>query len=652
MIIPNKFIPMLKESTLFKSRSSSNDLSDFLKPKLHDHDTENGQTRQNLMNSLGMDSSQSPGMGGGEGNGGSEGGNGMGGLGGIGAMANVGRMAGMNQMDGAGGGGAMGEMNQMTGAGGGGDMGGMAGMQGNGQMGGINDQINAINGMGNSDAQKSPLEGNQNGNGMNSMNNGVGQGMNSDPNNPPAGDPMGTLKDMLSSQATNAALGTNSEAFGPGGAANSNVLAMLNQIVGKEMPGDSPVDPSSKQQQNWDELQKNFNSQKPAGIPYIDSDNSKSTSNHDQPNTQNPSNRTTNTAAQPVVNAPVPTPNNPSAGNASTIQSSTSNPPAAIPLNQNPTTTNPTSAHSSTENPTKSNPTAPTNLNPKVLHSEKEGHAKALTKTTPNFPQVQEEDEDQPLSADMVNFLKGVKFVVSQEPGNDIILGKKFSSSVPPDLTDSLREENGVMKNVVSESTRIKNTGSQSSTTNEKWPSIVFDDIGSTRGTSSKKDKDFAEHIKAAKVLERASKKLKDPVAKKSTEVAIASILKVVALSGTKRIPSSNVDLLNGGDVRSKLSEKYIEAARVLGTASKKLVDPVAKKCTEIGIASILKVIALGEYPTSKKAFVPGLYRGRSEFVNHLDAVDHKKTEKYEKVANDLDAAVRRTMNLSKFKKL
>ena len=112
---------------------------------------------------------------------------------------------------------------------------------------------------------KSPLEGNQNGNGMNSMNNGGGQGMNSDPNNPPAGDPMGTLKDMLSSQATNAALGTNSEAFGPGGAANSNVLAMLNQIVGKEMPGESPVDPSSKQQQVWDELQKNFNSQKPAG---------------------------------------------------------------------------------------------------------------------------------------------------------------------------------------------------------------------------------------------------------------------------------------------------------------------------------------------------------------------------------------------------
>ena len=151
MIIPNKFIPMLKESTLFKSRSSSNDLSDFLKPKSHDHDTENGQTRQNLMNSLGMDSSQSPAMGGVEANGGSEGGNGMGGIGG---MGNAGGMAGMNQMGGAG---AMGEINQMTGVGGGGSMGGMAGMQGNAQMGGINDQINAING--NSDAQQKPSGG-------------------------------------------------------------------------------------------------------------------------------------------------------------------------------------------------------------------------------------------------------------------------------------------------------------------------------------------------------------------------------------------------------------------------------------------------------------------------------------------------------------
>lgn len=486
---------------------------------------------------------------------------------------------------------------------------------------------------------------------MDPMNNGGAEGMNSDANNPPAGDPMGTLKGMLSNQGTNAALGTDSQAFGPGGAASSNVLAMLNQIVGKEMPGESPVDPSSSSEQAWNQLQKSFDSQKPSGVPYIDSAESKSANEHVQQDIPvSNSNQTMNVANKPNPSTPAIPINNNSMPNLSTKKPPKSNPGNASPLNANSATSNPPIAHTSTT---------------KIIskpRSQKESHANALTKTTSNMAEMDVE-EDRPLSADMIKFLKGVKFVVSQEPGNDIILGKKFSSDVQRDLTD-FKEENGVIKNIVSATNKL-------SRADRKWPmSISKGEIGkgyanvqtaNPKGVVSSfaitdllskpnaKKKDPVEYIKAAKVLERASKKLRDPVAKKSTEIAVASILKVAALGENKNLSSSAAaDLLNGGDVNNKLSEKYIEAARVLGTASKKLADPVAKTSTEIGIASILKVIALGDYPTSKKTFVPSLHRSRSPLKTYLNTI---VDERHENIANEIVAAVKRTLKLPKLKK-
>jgi hypothetical protein len=159
--------------------------------------------------------------------------------GGMPGMAAMGGGEGMGSEGGQGQGGGLEDLAKMNG--------GMSGPTG------MNDQMNAMNGMGamsNNGEGGNPMEGLMGGNNaMNPMNKAGPEGMMSDSNQLPAGDPMSTLKSMLDNQGTNAALGTNSEVFGPGGSANANVLEMLNQIVGKEMPGESPVDPSSKQQE-------------------------------------------------------------------------------------------------------------------------------------------------------------------------------------------------------------------------------------------------------------------------------------------------------------------------------------------------------------------------------------------------------------------
>ena len=618
MIIPNKFIPMLKESALFKSRSSSNDLSDFLKPKARDDVT--GKTRQNLMNAMGIDGGPSQaegGMGGGgmgmegmgQGGMGPENGGAMGG--GMPGLAAMRGSEGMGSEGGVGEGGGLEELAKMTG--------GMGGPEG------MNDQMNGMGGMSNNGGGENPMEGLMGGNNaMNPMNNAGPEGMMSDSNQLPAGDPMGTLKSMLDNQGTNAALGTNSEAFGPGGSANANVLAMLNQIVGKEMPGESPVDPSSKQQEMWDQLQKQFSSQRQAVQPYIqDSSESKS---HPAPTQQDaPSN-------------PASTKNPSSSLNAASANSGTSKQNSRTPV-YNLTGLSRTSSDSKQnlqlktskpEGNTPSNNIAPAHTTEKPeakvtssalettqtnLKSQTSSNEKGMTKTTSNPSASIDLDDNQPLSDDMVKFLKGIKFVVSQEPGNDIILGKKFTSDVSP-ASKRFEEENGVMKNVVTEKNK-ENKGKKKIPanigSNNEAAAVVKDlkgiNLSYARNLLLRRDvkiENSAEYQKAAKVLERASRKLNDPIARKSTDIAIASILKVLELKSKKKSTSAlTSDLLTGGDVKSGLPEKYFEAARVLGTASKKLEDPVAKKSAEIGIASILKVIALNNYSLSKKSLVP-----------------------------------------------
>lgn len=419
MIIPNKFIPMLKESALFKSRSSSNDLSDFLKPKPHNAVT--GQTRQNLMNAMGMDTGPSPGEGG-IGPGGMEPGAMQGGMPGMAAM-------GGNEGMGAGGG-----MEE------GGGLEGFSKMDGGmGGIAGVNDQMNAMNSMGgvpNLEGGENSLEDQmRENNAMNPMNNGGPGGMMSDSNNLPAGDPMGTLKAMLDNQGTNTALGTNSVAFGPGGSANANILAMLNQIVGKEMPGESPVDPSSRSQQMWDQMEKGLSNQRALLQPYLDSTESKSppqpaqqdaTTNQVPDNNPAPSpppvspgnfgitNQTTSTLKPPVYNLTL-------------LHKSVSGPSARVSESTTHVQTSDTPG-------TKVTNTTLTKLNSAIL-SQAETRENGVTKTTSNPAEI-DLDDDKPLSDDMVKFLKGIKFVVSQEPGNDIILGKKFTSYVPPVLTD------------------------------------------------------------------------------------------------------------------------------------------------------------------------------------------------------------------------
>ena len=602
---------MLKQSALFKSRSNSNDLSNFLRPKSHDDVT--GKTRQNLMSSMGMDAgpSQEEGdMGGSE--------IGPGGMGTMGAGAMGGGMPGMA---------AMGGNEGMSSEGGMGNEGGMEGLVkmagGMGGLGGMNDQVNAMNGMGgmpNSDSGGNPMEGLAGGNNaMNPMNNAGPEGMMSDSNQLPAGDPMGTLKSMMDNQGTNAALGMNSEAFGPGGSANTNVLAMLNQIVGKEMPGESPVDPSSKSQQMWDQLQKSFvGNQKDAVQPYIDSSQSNSapiaptTPQNDVPPNPAPTNKPNPPASSaPPKNQTIASPIYNLTGLSKTSSGQNKN----LPTPSQPKLSGVENVPLHATNAATSGDSITKNVN---IKSKAESHENGKTKTTSNPAEI-ELDDDQPLSDDMVKFLKGIKFVVSQEPGNDIILGKKFTSDLSP-VSRSFKEENGVMKNVVShkfKGVKRKNRISADERNNAKVVAVMKDikgiDLGYARNLLLRRnvnDDDSAEYKKAAKVLERASKKLKDPIAKKSTEIAIASILKVIELKGKKKAsPAPTHDFLNGGDVKSAISERYFEAARVLGTASKKLADPVAKKSTEIGIAAILKVIVLDDYSMSKKHEVP-LWRG------------------------------------------
>ncbi len=615
MIIPNKFIPMLKESALFKSRSSSNDLSDFLKPKSHDV---TGKTRQNLMNAMGIDAGPSQEDGGMGVGGVGAGGMGQGGMGPVGGGAMGGGMPGMAAMGGSegmgseggmGGGGGLEELAKMTGG-----MGGPTGM---------NDQMNAMNGAGgmpNSEGAGNALEGLMGGkNAMNPMNNAGPEGMMSDSNQLPAGDPMGTLKSMLDNQGTNAALGTNSEAFGPGGSANANVLAMLNQIVGKQMPGESPVDPSSNQQQMWDQLQKGFGNQKESVQPYIDSSEPKSPPVPAQQDA--PSNPPSTNNAAPAPSAAPPTNsglNNQTTttpvynltGLSKTSPGSNQNLPKSNGAKGNTVNTAPVHTTDTPE----TNVTSITSKTAANIKSQAEIHENGMTKTTSNPAEI-ELDDDKPLSDDMVKFLKGIKFVVSQEPGNDIILGKKFTSDVPP-VSKSFKEENGVMKNVVSEKHKDgkeKKKISVNMDNNSEAAAVVKHlkgiDLSYARNLLLRrnvKNENFSAYQKAAKVLERASRKLNDPIAKKSTEIAIASILKVLGLKNKKKAtPGPSSDLLTGGDVKNALSEKYFEAARVLGTATKKLADPVAKKSAEIGIACILKVIALGNYSSSKKSLVP-----------------------------------------------
>ncbi|XP_028415354.1 mediator of RNA polymerase II transcription subunit 15-like [Dendronephthya gigantea] len=613
MIIPNKFIPMLKQSALFKARSSSNDLSNFLKRKSHNEVT--GKTRQNLMSAMGMDSGPSQEEGGMGIGGMGPGGMGQGGMGSMGAMGAMG--GGMPNMAAMGGSEGMGSDN------GGGGLEDAAKMAGMGGQGGISDQMSALNNMGgipNSQGGSNPLAGLMGGNNeMNPMNNGGSEGMMSDSNQPPAGDPMGTLKSMLDTQGTNAALGTNAEAFGPGGSANTNVLAMLNQIVGKEMPGDSPVDPSSKQQQMWDQLQNKFSNAREAVQPYLDTSDSKSSAGPQQadapptpPTNNNPPPASSSSRPEtPSLNQTTPTPVYNLTGLARAKSSSNENvqsvsPPESGGVENSPSHTTATPDASVTSSHAKTS-----NANVK---SKASSHENSVTKATSNPSEI-ELDDDQPLSDDMVKFLKGVKFVVSQEPGNDIILGKKFTSDVSP-ASSSLKEENGVMKNLVSENNILKkgkNSISVEKGNREKAAAVVRDlkgvDLSYARNVLLRRhvtNNDIVKYQKAARVLQSASKKLKDPIAKKSTEIAISSILKVLDLENKKKTTSSpKDDPLTGGDVKTALSEKYFEAARVLGTASKKLADPVAKKSAEIGIASILKVIALGNYSVSKKDFVP-----------------------------------------------
>ena len=660
MIIPNKFIPMLKESALFKSRTSSNDLSDFLKPKSHEHDSVTGQTRQSLMSSLGMDSGQSQGIGAGDinGMGGMEETGGMDGTARTGGISNTGAIGEMGGRLGAGGAGEAGEMNAF---------GTMEETAGPGQMDRMNDQMNMMNrigGIGNLDGTRPLLEGSMGSDGVNPLPNGAGYGVNSEGENPPAGDPIGALKDMLSAQGTNAALGTNSEAFGPGGAANSNVLAMLNQIVGKEMPSESPVDPGSKTEQLWDQLQKNFNAQKPSGVPYIDSESSKSSTNQiQQDSAVSNANYTTTKAEKSEANGSVTQVKNPLNGTLPAGKPLISNPPVTSSTSIKFTSSNPSAAHSIPQNPSATGPTTTTNSKSKP-NSQNEAHTNAMTKTTSSLPEI-EAEEDQPLSPDMIKFLKGVKFVISQEPGNDIILGKKFSSDAPLGSAE-FKEENGVMKNVVSASKMERAIAGFKSSRQSKGCSARNFCVGRKKyginlagakktspsnmnflNQGEMKNKDSFVFMKAAKILRSACKKLRDPVAKKSTEIAIASILKVLALGNNKKSSSSNADLLNRGDIKNKLSEKYMEAARVLGTASKKLADKVAKKSTEIGIASILKVIALSEYPTMKKTFIPRLYRSIYDHNLHAGSYDSEE-EKFEKIANGLAETIKQEMKLGK----
>lgn len=607
---------MLKQSALFKARSSSNDLSDFLKRKSNNEVT--GKTRQNLMSAMGMDagpSQEEGGMGiGGMGPGGMGQGE-MGSMGGMGAMG-----GGMPSMDNMGGSEGMGSDN------GGGGLEDVAKMAGMGGLGGMNDQMSALNNMGgmpSSQGGANPFAGLMGGNNqMNPMNNGGSEGMMSDSNQLPAGDPMGTLKSMLDTQGTNAALGTNSEAFGPGGSANANVLAMLNQIVGKEMPGDSPVDPSSKQQQMWDQLQNKFGSAREAMQPYLDTSDSKSSPDPQQAdasptpptNNNSPPASSPSLPKSPILNKTTPTPVYNLTG-LSKARSGSNQIVQSVSLPESGGVEN-TPSHS-TATPGSSVASSPTKTSNANIKSQASSHEKSVTKATPNPSEI-ELDDDQPLSDDMVKFLKGIKFVVSQEPGNDIILGKKFTSDVPP-ASSSLKEENGVMKNIVSEKHALrkgKNIFSVKKGNSEKAAAVVRDlkgvDLSYAKNLLLRRDvknDDVVKYQKAAKVLQSASKKLKDPIAKKSTEIAISSILNVLDFEKKKKTtPASRNDPLTGGEVKTALSEKYFEAARVLGTASKKLADPVAKKSAEIGIASILKVIALGNYSVSKKNFVPLFY--------------------------------------------
>ena len=614
MIIPNKFIPMLKQSALFKARSSSNDLSDFLKPK--SHSDVNGKTRQNLMNAMGMDagpSQQEGSMGaGGMGPAAGMGEGGMSLLGGGGMGQGMPGMAAMGESEGMGSEGQMGE----------GGLEGLAKMAGGmGNSGGMN-PISAMNGQGgmsNAPGERNPMEGLMGGNNaMNPMNNAGPEGMMSDSNQLPAGDPMGTLKSMLENQGTNAALGTNSEAFGPGGSANANVLAMLNQIVGKEMPGESPVNPSSKQQQVWDQLQKSFSSQRQAVQPYIDEPKSPPAP-----------------AQQDATPDPKPTSNPAATSNPASTKQTTETPvynltgipkPSTMQPKLDAVTNTPVSTTVAPETAKISSSTAKTS-NAKVK-SQSESHENHISKATSTTPPEIDLDDNQPLSDDMVKFLKGIKFVVSQEPGNDIILGKKFTSDISSAST-SVKEENGVMKNIVSEKRKegkVRNKILLNKGNDDEAEAVVNDlkgiDLSYARNLLLRRDvktEDFAEYRKAARVLERASRKLNDPVAKKSTEIAIDSILKVLRLKKKKKNTSGQGnDLLTGGDVKNALSEKYFEAARVLATASKKLADPVAKKSAEIGIACILKVVAMDKCSGSKKNSIPFSY-------NQVEARKHKR---------------------------
>ena len=617
------------------------DLSDFLKPKSHDDVT--GKTRQNLMNAMGMDggpSQEGGGMGGGGGMGMGMEGMGQGGMSPVGGGAMGGGMPGMAAMGGGEGMGSEGGQGQ------GGGLEDLAKMNG-GMSGptGMNDQMNAMNGMGamsNNGEGGNPMEGLMGGNNaMNPMNKAGPEGMMSDSNQLPAGDPMSTLKSMLDNQGTNAALGTNSEAFGPGGSANANVLEMLNQIVGKEMPGESPVDPSSKQQEMWDQLQKGFSAQRQAVQPYIqDPSESKSppAPTQDVPSNSPPTNNPpsspsaaptapadsglkNHTTTTPVYNLTGLSKSSPDSKQNLLLKTSQ---PEGNTLNNAPvhTTDKPENKATTTSSALKT-----TKVN---FKSQTASNEKGMTKTTSNPADI-DLDDDQPLSDDMVKFLKGIKFVISQEPGNDIILGKKFTSDVNP-ATKRFEEENGVMKNVVSEKHKegkeeSKNPANMGS--NDKAAAIVRDlkgvDLSYAKNLLLRRNMQIEnsdEYQKAAKVLERASKKLNDPIARKSTEIAIASILKVLELKSVKKTTANRSrDLLTGGDVKSALSEKYFEAARVLATASKKLADPVAKKSAEIGIASILKVIALNNYSRSKKSSLP-----LSHYTNGAAKVYFQKT--------------------------
>lgn len=575
MIIPNKFIPLLKESSLLKSRSK-NDVSEFLKPKLFNEET--GKTRQSLMNAMGMNDG-SPTMG-------------------LDSMS-MGQIAGMPNME-----------NKLL---------SLAdndrfGKVPDGMPGAINDQMPSINGIGGIGGMNGGMEGMNGGmigmsggiegmnGGMQGMNGGGMQGMNGGMEGTNFGNLLNGLNEnnainSMSNVGSNGMLsavnqlpsGGDTQSFGPGGFANTDVLAMMNQIVGKEMPSDSPINPASKSEQLWNVLQKSFNKHKEVA----------------QSKTNSQARTNLHSDQQFPISTFLPT-NNPSSSSPITanpnIESVLQNQRSVSPI-YNLTRLSKASLSTKATNEIKSvdkfPSTAEKNI-PMNLSNKNIQVASTTVKPTESFV-----DKDQPLSDDMVKFLKGIKFVVSQESGSDVILGKTLSNH-RSSILRSVKEENAAMKNFVS-SSKMNHHLIKDSPENLKTINAFYKQVAHRARLLKRiiENEDKKEYLEAANVLEKTARLLKDSVAKKSAEIAIASIRRVLKLRNyNRKHPASEKNDLSqtsGIHMTHALSQKFLEAARVLATARNELTDPVAKKVAEIGIACIFKVIILNQRFSSKK---------------------------------------------------